>query len=195
VDLVVEQIRVAMGRRLRLRQQDVALNGAAIECRVCAEDPYNDFLPSVGRITTVYEPSGPGVRLDSAVYDGYEVSLYYDSLVAKLIVWGETRAQAILRMRRALSEFKLLGIRTNIPFHLRMMESPSFIAARFDNAFLESFSVATADETGDHARLAAIAAAAVAYRRQQVKSHHRAEEQRAGESPWKVVARRSGIGL
>src|SRR5207244_1324135 len=109
----------------------VNLNGAAIECRVNAEDPYNDFLPSVGKITTVYEPSGPGVRVDSAVFDGFEVSLYYDPLVAKLIVWGETRAQAILRMRRALTEFKLLGIRTNIPFHQRLMESPTYIAGRF----------------------------------------------------------------
>ncbi len=195
VDLVVEQIRIAMGRRLRLRQSDLSLKGAAIECRVCAEDPYNDFLPSVGKISTVYEPSGPGVRIDSAVYDGYEVSLYYDPLVAKLIVWGETRAQAIQRMRRALSEFKLLGIRTNIPFHLRMMESPSFIAGRFDNAFVESFSLASSDTTGQRTELAAIAAAAIAYNRQQVKSRGVADDRRVAESAWKVAGRRSAIGL
>jgi acetyl-CoA carboxylase biotin carboxylase subunit len=195
VDLVVEQIRVAAGRRLRLHQRDVNINGSAIECRVSAEDPYNDFLPSVGRITNVYEPSGPGVRVDSAVYDGYEVSLYYDPLVAKLIVWGETRAQAIQRMRRALSEFKLLGIRTNIPFHLRMMESPSFIGGRFDNAFLETFSIISADETGERARLAAIAAAAIAYQRQQVRSRTATANQQATESSWKTAARRRAIGL
>ena len=195
LDLVVEQIRVASGRRLRLRQADIRLNGAAIECRINAEDPYNDFLPSVGRITSVFEPSGPGIRVDSAVFDGYEVSLYYDPLVAKLIAWGETRAQAILRMRRALSEFKLLGIRTNLPFHLRLMESPTFIAGRFDNAFLESFSIASTDETGERARLAAIAAAAVAYRRAQQKSLAVAGEQRQAENGWKAAARRSGVGI
>jgi acetyl-CoA carboxylase biotin carboxylase subunit len=195
VDLVVEQFRVASGRRLRLRQRDIKLNGHSIECRVCAEDPYNDFLPSVGKITTVFEPSGPGIRVDSAVFDGYEVSLYYDPLVAKLIVWGETRAQAILRMRRALGEFKLLGIRTNIPFHLRLMESPSFIGGRFDNAFLETFNLAATDETGERHRLAAIAAAAVAYQRQQQKSRNVAEVNHVAESGWKAAARRAAMGL
>jgi acetyl-CoA carboxylase biotin carboxylase subunit len=195
LDLVVEQIRVATGRRLRMRQGDIKLNGAAIECRINAEDPYNDFLPSVGRITSVFEPSGPGVRVDSAVFDGYEVSLYYDPLVAKLIVWGESRAQAILRMRRALSEFKLLGIRTNLPFHSRLMESTTFIAGRFDNSFLESFSIAISDETGERARLAAIAAASIAYRRQQASSLAVAGEQRVAENGWKSSARRSGVGL
>lgn len=195
VDLVVEQMRVASGRRLRLRQRDIALNGAAIECRISAEDPYNDFLPSIGRINNVYEPSGPGVRVDSGVYDGFEVSLYYDPLVAKLIVWGDTRAQAILRMRRALSEFKLLGIRTNIPFHLRLMESPSFIGGRFDNAFLETFNITAPDETGERAQLAAVAAAAVAHQLKQVKSRRVDDERRADESPWKTAARRAALRL
>lgn len=195
VDLVVEQIRVATGRRLRIRQRDFHLKGHAIECRICAEDPYNDYLPSIGRITTVYEPSGPGVRVDSAVFGGYEVSLYYDPLVAKLIVHGENRAQAILRMRRALSEYKLLGIRTNIPFHLRMMESPTYIAGRFDNSFLESFNIASDDETGERAKLAAIAATAVAHQLRQVKSRGADEERRLEESPWKAAGRRSAIGL
>ncbi|HEX5417239.1 MAG TPA: acetyl-CoA carboxylase biotin carboxylase subunit [Chloroflexota bacterium] len=195
VDLVVEQIRVAMGRRLRLRQKDIALKGHAIECRVCAEDPYNDYLPSIGKITTVNEPSGPGVRVDSAVYSGYEVSLYYDPMVAKLIVRGENRAQAIQRMRRALSEFKLLGIRTNIPFHLRMMESPTYIAGRFDNSFLETFTLASDDETGERAKLAAIAATAVAHQLKQAQSRQSAGERQVAESPWKSAGRRSAVGL
>jgi len=197
VDLVVEQIRIAAGRRLRLRQKDISLKGHAIECRICAEDPYNDYLPSVGRITTVDEPSGPGVRVDSAVYSGYEVSLYYDPMVAKLIVSGESRAQAIQRMRRALSEFKLLGIRTNLPFHLRMMESPTYIAGRFDNSFLDSFTLASDDETGGRVKLAAIAAAAVAHRLQQVQSRESQShgEPRVAESAWKVAGRRSAVGL
>lgn len=196
IDLVVEQIRVAMGRRLRLRQRDIHMKGHAIECRVNAEDPYNDFLPSTGTVTTVYEPSGPGVRVDSAVYDGYEMTLFYDPLLAKLIVSGETRAQAIQRMRRALSEFKLLGIRTNIPFHLLLMESPSFIAGRFDNAFLDTFSLGEPDEESEEGRLAAIAAAAVAYQRQQIKSRGESESERRVEaSPWKVAGRRQAVGL
>jgi acetyl-CoA carboxylase biotin carboxylase subunit len=195
VDLVVEQMRVASGRRLRLRQRDISLKGHAIECRISAEDPYNDFLPSIGRINNVYEPSGPGVRVDSGVYDGFEVSLYYDPLVAKLIVWGDTRAQAILRMRRALSEFKLLGIRTNIPFHLRLMESPTFIAGRFDNAFLETFNITSVDETGERARLAAIAAAAVAYQLKQVKSRGVDGDRHEVESGWKLAARRAALRL
>lgn len=195
VDLVVEQMRVASGRRLRLRQRDITLKGSAIECRISAEDPYNEFLPSIGRISTVYEPSGPGVRVDSGVYDGFEVSLYYDPMVAKLIVSGENRAQTILRMRRALSEFKLLGIRTNIPFHLRMMDSPSFIAGRFDNAFLDTFSMGASDEPSERAELAAIAAAAVAYQLKSVESRGTAAEQRAVESPWKLAARRAAMRL
>ncbi len=195
VDLVVEQMRVASGRRLRLRQRDISLKGHAIECRICAEDPHNDFLPSVGRINNVYEPSGPGVRVDSGVYDGFEVSLYYDPLVAKLIVWGETRAQAILRMRRALSEFKLLGIRTNIPFHLRLMDSPTFIAGRFDNAFLDSFNISSPDETGERAQLAAVAAAAVAYQLKQVQSRGDGGERREVESAWKLAARRAALRI
>jgi acetyl/propionyl-CoA carboxylase alpha subunit len=179
-----------------MRQSDIHLNGHAIECRINAEDPYNDFLPSIGTITTVYEPSGPGVRVDSAVYDGYEVSLFYDPLLAKLIVWGESRAQAIQRMRRALSEFKLLGIRTNIPFHLRLMESPSFIAGRFDNAFLDSFSLEAPPDEADAGRLAAIAAAAVAHQARQLQSRDSGHSERhPEESLWKTAGRRRAIGL
>lgn len=195
VDLVVEQMRVASGRKLRLNQRNIVLKGAAIECRISAEDPYNDFLPSVGRINHIYEPSGPGVRVDSSVYDGFEVSLYYDPMLAKLIVWGETRAQAILRMRRALSEFKLLGIRTNIPFHYRLMESPSFIAGRFDNAFLETFNITSPDETGERGQLAAIAAAAVAFQLKQVQSRSVQNDQSVAESAWKLASRRAALRL
>ena len=195
VDLVVEQIRIASGRKLRLTQRNIVVKGAAIECRVSAEDPYNDFLPSIGRITHVYEPSGPGIRLDTSIYDGFEVSLYYDPMIAKLIVWAETRAQAILRMRRALEEFKLVGIRTNIPFHLRLMESPTFIAGRFDNSFLDSFNLAASDESGEHARLAAVAAAAVAYQLKQVKSRKVDGAQPGNDSAWKLAARRAALRL
>jgi len=192
IDLVVEQLRIAAGRRLRYRQDDLTMNGWAIECRIQAEDPYNNFLPSTGRIIMLSEPSGPGVRVDSGIFEGHEVSLYYDPLLAKLIVWGETRGQAILRMRRALSEYKVLGIRTTIPFHYKMMETASFIAGRLDTRFLERSHVTETNPTGEQALIAALAAAAV--------TRHKRQSQRAAvaagrdggrpaESPWKLAAR------
>jgi acetyl-CoA carboxylase biotin carboxylase subunit len=193
VDIVTEQIRAASGRRLRLRQSDVRLKGWALECRIAAEDPYNDFLPSIGRVTAVDEPSGPGVRVDSSVYEGSEVSLYYDPLIAKLIVYGETRGQTIQRMRRALSEFKILGIKTNIPFHLRMMESPSFIAGRVDTTFLDRASVLEASATSDRAKIAAIAAAAVAYRQNQAAVARMVGQKSTEASPWRLLGRRGAV--
>src|SRR5205085_9272561 len=127
------------------------------------------------------------------LYEGFEVGLYYDPMLAKLIVWGETRGQAILRMRRALSEYKLLGIRTTIPFHLRMMESPSFIGGRLDTRFLERTSIMETNVTGQHGLIAALAAAAVTHHR---RTHARATpagDERVGrdpaESPWKLAGR------
>ncbi|HZR00641.1 MAG TPA: acetyl-CoA carboxylase biotin carboxylase subunit [Chloroflexota bacterium] len=192
VDLVVEQLRIAAGRRLRYRQEDLTLNGWAIECRISAEDPYNNFMPSTGKITMLSEPSGPGVRVDSGIYEGFEVTLYYDPLLAKLIVWGETRGQAILRMRRALADYKLLGIRTTIPFHLRMMETTSFIAGRLDTRFLERTPVLETNVTGEHGVIAALAAAAVShYRRQKAKplAGAAANGNAAAPNPWKLAAR------
>ncbi|MGD8403885.1 MAG: acetyl-CoA carboxylase biotin carboxylase subunit, partial [Anaerolineales bacterium] len=116
VDIVAEQIRIARGRQLNYKQEDVRFNGHAIECRINAEDPYNGFLPSTGRITHSLLPTGPGIRVDTGVYPGFEITPYYDPMIAKLIVWGETRGQAILRMRRALEEYRIVGVRTNIPF-------------------------------------------------------------------------------
>ena len=137
VDIVKEQIRIARGRKLSFKQKDIKINGAAIECRVNAEDPYNNFMPSTGLISHVVLPSGPGVRIDTGVYSGFEISPYYDSMISKLIVWGDTRAQAILRMRRALEEYKVVGVRTNIPFHQTMMDSHRFMGGQYDTRFVE----------------------------------------------------------
>ena len=115
IDIVKEQIRIARGRALSYKQEDVKINGHSIDCRINAEDPYNDFMPSTGRITHSLVPTGPGVRVDTGVYPGFEITSFYDPLIAKLIVWGETRAQAILRMRRALEEYRIVGVQTNIP--------------------------------------------------------------------------------
>ena len=147
VDIVKEQIRIARGRQLRYNQEDIHLNGWAIECRVNAEDPYNDFLPSTGQITHSLMPTGPGVRVDTGVYPGFEISPYYDALISKLIVWGETRAEAILRMRRSLEEYKIAGVRTNIPFHQNLMDSPRFMGGQFDTRFVEErFSMEAIEE-------------------------------------------------
>ena len=150
IDIVKEQIRIARGRHMRLVQDDVRLNGWAIECRINAEDPYNNFLPSTGRITHTLLPTGPGVRIDTGVYPGFEISPYYDSLISKLIVWGETRAEAILRMRRALEEYRIVGVRTNIPFHQNLMDSHRFMAGQFDTRFVEErFSMEAAEDRKD----------------------------------------------
>ena len=136
VDLVRLQIRIAEGDLLPFRQADLAQRGHAIECRVYAEDPDQGFLPSPGRITALRAPGGPGVRDDSGVYEGYEVPVHYDPLVSKLVVWAESRAAAIERMRRAVSEYRLLGIRTTLPFFERMLLHPAFVKGELDTAFV-----------------------------------------------------------
>jgi acetyl/propionyl-CoA carboxylase alpha subunit len=151
IDIVKEQIRIARGRPLRYRQEDVKLTGWALECRINAEDPYNQFTPSTGRLQLVFVPTGPGVRVDTGVYAGFEVTPYYDSLISKLIVWGETRAEAILRMRRALEEYRIIGVKTNIPFHQALLESPRFMAGLFDTRFVEErFALGGEDGAADH---------------------------------------------
>ncbi|MDD2695443.1 MAG: acetyl-CoA carboxylase biotin carboxylase subunit [Anaerolineales bacterium] len=165
VDIVKEQIRIARGRQLHYAQEDIHLNGWAIECRINAEDPYNNFLPSTGRITHILPPTGPGVRVDAGVYPGFEISPYYDSLISKLIVWGETRAEAVLRMRRSLEEYRLVGVHTNIPFHQRLMDSHRFMGGQFDTRFVEErFSLESAEEGREaHPEIAAIMATLVAH--------------------------------
>jgi acetyl-CoA carboxylase biotin carboxylase subunit len=166
LDIVKEQIRIARGRPMRYAQEGIRLNGWAIECRINAEDPYNDFLPSTGQITHILMPTGPGVRIDTGIYPGFEISPYYDSLISKLIVWGETRAEAILRMRRALEEYKLVGVRTNIPFHQNLMDSHRFMGGQFDTRFVEErFSMDAAGGNRDfNPEAAAILATLVAHR-------------------------------
>ncbi len=167
VDMVKEQIRIARGRRMGPTQDSITMNGWAIECRINAEDPYHDFLPSVGRITANVAPTGPGVRLDSGIYDGYEVTPYYDSMLAKLICWGETRGEAILRMRRALSEYRVMGVNTNIPFHQSLLDSHRFMAGSFDTSFVEERFEIEKEESEEQTELAAILATLVAHRDRQ----------------------------
>jgi acetyl-CoA carboxylase biotin carboxylase subunit len=136
VDLVQEQFRVAAGLPLSFSQDEIVLRGSAIECRVSAEDPENRFLPATGTVQMLQEPSGPGVRVDSSLYPGLQVPLYYDPLLSKLIVWGKDRTQAIARLRRALDEYHVVGVRTTIPFARWLMDHPRFMAADFSTDFI-----------------------------------------------------------
>jgi len=137
LDLVALQIKIAAGEKLPFSQEEVKWNGHAIECRINAEDPANNFFPSSGKIDVYREPAGPGVRADSGVYQGWEVGLFYDSLLAKLICWGPDRSAALARMRRALEEFRIFGIATNIPFHKALLDRPRFISGDISTFFLE----------------------------------------------------------
>lgn len=137
VDLVVEQIRVAAGEPLSFRAEDVQMRGHAVECRILAEDPWRDFAPSPGVITEFQPPAGPWVRVDSGVAAGNAVAPFYDSLLAKLITWGRTRDEALARMRRALSEFRVGGVATTIPLHERLLAEPEVLRGPVDTLFLE----------------------------------------------------------
>lgn len=141
VDLIKEQILVAAGEKLSFAQEDIEIKGWAIECRINAENPDKNFMPSPGKIDMYLAPGGFGVRIDSAVYPGYTISPFYDSMVAKLIVYGRDREEAIARMKRALSEFVIEGVDTTIPFHLRLLEHEDFISGNFDTKFLEKHKI------------------------------------------------------
>lgn len=136
VDLVQEQFRVAAGLPLSFSQEQIVLRGSAMECRISAEDPENRFLPATGTVLALQEPSGPGVRVDSGLYPGLRVPLFYDPLLAKLIVWGSDRTQAIARMRRALTEYQVVGVRTTLPFVHWLMQHPRFIAGDLSTDFI-----------------------------------------------------------
>jgi acetyl-CoA carboxylase biotin carboxylase subunit len=191
MDIVAEQIRIARGRQLSYKQEDVVLRGHAIECRINAEDPYNGFMPSTGRITHSLLPTGPGVRVDTGVYPGFEITPYYDPMIAKLVVWGETRGQAILRMRRALEEYRIVGVRTNIPFHQTMMDSHRFMGGQYDTRFVEErFAM---PEPGDepethHPEIAAVFATLVAHHETERAAQFVMRNER-DTSNWKWVGR------
>jgi acetyl-CoA carboxylase biotin carboxylase subunit len=163
LDLVRWQLRIAFGEPLTLKQEDVTWNGSAIECRVYAEDPANNFFPSPGCITQYVEPSGPGVRVDGGVYAGWNVPLEYDPLLAKLSTWAGTRQAAIDRMRRAVSEYRVLGITTNLGLFAEIMRDAEWVAGNLDTGFLDRFMQSHSAQTEDaDATLAAVLAAVTA---------------------------------
>ena len=188
VDLVADQILVAAGEPLPYRQGHIRVRGWAIECRIAAEDPFNDFLPSMGKVSFVSEPGGPGVRVDSAIYNGLDIPYFYDPLIAKLCTWGRTREEAIQRMRRALLEFKIVGVSTNIPFHLQVMNNPHFVAGRLDTAFLEKhFRLDQHDPLKDE-KIALVAAAVLTYHRRR-EAPKAAPAAPANASAWRSQGR------
>ena len=138
-DLVKAQIRVAAGEELGVAQEDIHLNGHAIECRINAENPELDFRPSPGTIKSLYVPGGPGIRIDSAVYQGYTITPFYDSMISKLIAHGANREEAIMKMKWALSEFIVEGVETNIDFQLELIKRPEFKNGCYDNGFLNRY--------------------------------------------------------
>jgi len=137
LDLIKEQIRIASGEKLEFSQEDIRMQGAAIECRINAEDYENNFMPCPGRVETLNIPGGPGVRVDTHIYQGYEIPPYYDSMVAKLITHGRDRQEALKIMRRALSEFAIGPIKTTIPFHMRLLENPQFVKGDVSTHFVQ----------------------------------------------------------
>ncbi|WP_044896384.1 acetyl-CoA carboxylase biotin carboxylase subunit [Bacillus alveayuensis] len=141
IDLIKEQIKVASNEVLSYKQEDVTFNGWAIECRINAENPEKNFMPSPGKINMYLPPGGFGVRVDSAVYSGYTIPPFYDSMIAKLITYGATREEAIARMKRALNEFVIDGVYTTIPFHLKLLEHEKFVSGEFNTKFLELHNV------------------------------------------------------
>jgi acetyl-CoA carboxylase, biotin carboxylase subunit len=169
IDIVKEQLSLASGRKLRWAQDDIHIKGHAIECRINAEDPHRDFLPAAGVVSSLIEPTGPGVRLESGIYAGVEITPYYDPLIAKLVVWGETRAEAILRMRRALEELRIGGIHTTVPFHQQVMNSARFQSGKFDTSYTDGPNGfrPSAEPLPDLERIAAIAAVLIENAREQ----------------------------
>lgn len=141
VDLAREQLRVASGLELEYSQEDIHPRGHAIECRINAEDPLNNFMPAPSKIIRYAEPSGPGIRIDSGVYQGFTIPPFYDSMIAKLIVWAEDRARCIERTKRALWEFQIGGVRHNIPFHQVVMGFPEFIKGKYDTSFIPRYKI------------------------------------------------------
>lgn len=137
IDLIKEQIRIAAGKRLAYQQKDITCRSHSIECRINAEDPDNNFMPSPGKVSEYHPPGGPGVRVDSHLYKGYTIPSYYDSLIAKLIVYAEDRESAILRMKRALEEYIIEGIKTTIPFHLQVLNNGDFQKGEYSTKFIE----------------------------------------------------------
>jgi acetyl-CoA carboxylase biotin carboxylase subunit len=190
MDLVREQIQIAAGQALTRSQQDVTLRGSAIECRVYAEDPDNNFFPSPGTITLLRTPAGPGVRDDSGVYEGWTVPIDYDPLISKLIAWAPSREEAIQRMLRALGEYRVEGIQTNLPFFRELLQDIEFRRGEFDTGFIDHWmkrNRTPASPREEETDLAALAAAL-----QDSDESPAPDNNTSPTSAWKAAARLRG---
>ncbi len=195
IDLVKEQIRIASGEKLRHIQSDIKQTGHAIECRIYAEDPENNFMPSPGIINYISTPSGPGVRIDGYVYPGYKIPLFYDPMISKLITWSESRSEAIQRMKRALYEYKITGVKTSINFLERIMKNKQFSGGIYDTHFIdENINELMGSSADEHteAEDIAIITAFIDYT-DKLSKLQPVEPFNGGSSPWKNFGRKKGI--
>jgi acetyl/propionyl-CoA carboxylase alpha subunit len=195
VDIVKEQFRIGAGEKLSYKQNEIRWKGTALECRIYAEDPANNFLPSVGKIVSYDEPSGPGVRVDSGLYEGCEVSLYYDPLISKLLTWGNTRDEAVQRMKRALSEYHISGIITTIPFHQSVMENKRFLKGEISTHFideeLEKKNLVFDTDHDELYEIVALFSALTDFREKKKTKFIKSKKEE--QSPWKIEGRKAGL--
>ena len=193
IDLVKAQLLIAEGKPLPWKQEDINQQGAAVECRIYAEDPDNNFLPSPGKILGLSIPAGPGIRDDGGIYEGYEVPIYYDPLLSKLISWGSNRQEAIQRMRRALQEYRIVGIKTNLPFLRKILEHPAFIKGEIDTHFIERHITGkTMLEVPENLKEVAIIAAALhAYEQEMNRTQQLTQTSQEKVSRWKEAGRQA----
>lgn len=196
VDLVKEQIRIANGEHLQLKQEELRQHGHAIECRIYAEDTNNNFMPSPGLIRHISEPLGLGVRHDGYVYEGYEIPIYYDPMISKLIVWAQTREEAIRRMRRALYEYKITGVKTSIKFLERIMDAPAFKSGNYNTHFIQDNMDFLMQDPycGDRCETLAIIATYIDYLDKR-GSEPAAKVSQNGSSRWKERGRQKALRL
>ena len=192
IDIVKEQIRIASGLPLSVAQKDVNLRGHAIECRIYAEDPRNDFLPSLGKIRRLRNPEGPWVRIENYIYEGYSVPVHYDPLVAKVVSWGLTREESLSRMVRALEEYVIEGIETTIPFHLWVMRDDNFRRGSYDTSYIDEHYTRKA---GDARRRVPLEVALIAAAVDRLGKRPAASTAPSGASasPWRIASRREAV--
>lgn len=191
IDLVKEQLNIADGKELSVQQKDLGQKGHAIECRIYAEDPDQNFMPSPGKVKHITEPLGLGVRTDGYVYEGYEIPMYYDPLISKLIVWGITRKEAISRMRRALYEYKITGVKTSISFLEKVMKNEDFAAGRYNTNFIEANwdELMEEEECGGDCEKIAMIAAFVDFTNKQNYEQSYTNNGKSATSKWKYFGR------
>ncbi|MGD9806977.1 MAG: acetyl/propionyl/methylcrotonyl-CoA carboxylase subunit alpha [Deferribacterales bacterium] len=196
VDIVREMIQIAEGKPISFQQEEIQRQGHAIECRVYAEDPMNNFAPSPGLITVYESPEGPNVRVDSGAYAGFEVPLYYDPMIAKVCAIGKTRESAITSMKRILSEYKICGIKTSIPFHKRVLENETFLAGNYDTAFIDTkFDMEDMKrKRNEDVDVPIIAAAIKQVLSEKIAAERSVTRRDVGESNWKKFGRMTSLG-